>query len=82
MCRAVRDLLPHSNPLSSDDSAIYHEAGVPEICRAQLASLVLTCDGDRDARNGVTSQGVNEYSAGEIRYHRSALLKFLRQMPS
>lgn len=76
MCKAVRNFLPLPS-VSSKVKDMYKKLNIPEMCCAQLSPLVLTLNGSVSDGNPRSNS-----SAAEIRYHRAALLKFLRQLPT
>lgn len=76
LCRAVRALLP---PLPSSTSRnIYDKMTIPIESVTQLSSLVFFCGDIGSGSSSSISSGGN----GAFRYHRAALLRYLRQLPT
>jgi hypothetical protein len=88
LCKAARGLLPWTKgkakasipPLSS----MYDELAIPQLCVSQLAALVLTdaADPSRSAADSGAAGGQRQALEGGLEFHRAALLKYLRQLPT
>ncbi len=77
LCKAVLDLLPCLPPDSSRVAGArkYQEIAVPPAAHSALSSLVL----NYSPRGGYVDAKLAE---AEFSFHKSALLKYLRQLPT